>query len=165
MARVTAPAYTPPPRRSQKMRARVGGAVVLVALSALLMWVVVDLASNNPEEANLPGGETFVVGEADRFADRIEEQGPILFKDPLSSRPGREIYVLHDGGDSDEGWSAVLAYAPDARREVACILRWEAKDAVFVDPCGAETYEPDDDRLTRFVATVDDGKVEVDLRS
>ena len=148
------------------MRARVVGAVLLVALSALLMWVVVDLASNNPDQANLPGGDTFVVGEADRFAERIEEQGPILFKDPLSSRPGREIYVLHDGGDPDDGWSAVLAYAPEGSREVSCVLRWETDDAVFVDPCGEDAYEPDDSRLIRFDTTVnDDGKVEVDLRS
>ncbi|HVM08727.1 MAG TPA: hypothetical protein VM345_09700 [Acidimicrobiales bacterium] len=161
------PAYTPPPRRSQKLRARIVGGIVLVALSALLMWVVVDLASNNPQQANLPGGDTFVVGEAKRFAQRIDEQGaPIFFKDPLTAGAGREIYVLHDGRDPEEGWYAVLAYVDPENRKLECALRWEIGDRHFVDPCTNETYDPDDERLTRYEADVnDDGKVEVDLRS
>ena len=159
--------YTPPPRRSARYRARVIGSLILVAVSAVLMYLVVDFASEQPDQANLPGGDTFVVGEAERFAERIADQGePILFKDPLSSRPGREIYVIHAGGDPEDGWSAVLAYAPDAERRVECILRWDRDDRHFVDPCGDETYRTDDARLIRFTAEVnDDDKVEVDLRS
>jgi len=159
--------YTPPPRRSQKLKARVAGGVMLVALSALLMYAVVDLASDNPDQANLPGGDTFVVGEAERFARRIDEQrAPIFFKDPLTAGAGREIYVLHDGGDPEDGWSAVLAYAAPESRKLECALRWDIADRRFVDPCTDETYAPDDRRLTRFDAEVnDDGKVEVDLRT
>lgn len=159
--------YTPPPRRSTRLKARIAGGVVLVAMSALLMWLVVDLASDNPDQANLPGGDTFVVGEAERFAERIDEQRtPIFFKDPLTAGAGREIYVLHDGDDPDDGWYAVLAYADPADRDLECALRWDVKEQHFVEPCTEETYEADDQRLTRFDAEVnDDGKVEVDLRS
>jgi hypothetical protein len=164
---VTAPSYSPPPRRSQKLKARVIGAVVLVAMSALLMWLVVGLASDNPETANLPGGDTFVVGEAERFARRIDEQrAPIFFKDPLTAGAGREIYVLHDGDDPEDGWYAVLAYVDTADRKLECALRWDVEEEHFVHPCTDETYDADDDALTRYEATVnDDGKVEVDLRS
>ncbi|HEX4979138.1 MAG TPA: hypothetical protein VFV35_03645 [Acidimicrobiales bacterium] len=161
----TPPPYTPPPRRSARLRLRVLAAVVLVALAALLMWVVVELASDNPEQANLPGGDTFVVGEAERFAERIAEQrAPIFFKDPLTAGAGREIYVLHDGGDPESGWSAVLAYAEPDRRDLRCALRWEIDEQRFVDPCTDATFEVDDERLTRYPAAVDDGTVEVDLR-
>lgn len=141
--------------------------IVLVAMSAALMWLVVDLASDNPEQANLPGGDTFVVGEADRFAALIdEERAPIFFKDPLTAGAGREIYVLHDGGDPEEGWFAVLAYADADDRKLECALRWDADDSQFVDPCTDATYDPDDERLTRFTAEVnDEGRVEVDLRA
>lgn len=160
-------AYTPPPRRSRKLKARVIGSIVLVAISAVLMWLVVGLASDNPETANLPGGDTFVVGEAERFARRIDEQrAPIFFKDPLTAGAGREIYVLHDGNDPEDGWYAVLAYVEPEERKLECALRWEVEDQHFVDPCTDETYEADDDALTRYEATVnDDEKVEVDLRS
>ena len=164
---MTAPSYTPPPRRSQKLKARVIGSILLVAVSAVLMFLVVDLASDNPETANLPGGDTFVVGESERFAERIEEQrAPIFFKDPLTAGAGREIYVLHDGDDPEDGWYAVLAYVDADDRKLECALRWEVEEQHFVDPCTDETYDADDAALTRFEADVnDDGKVEVDLRS
>lgn len=164
---MTATGYRPPPRRSQKLKARVVGSIVLVLTAALLMWLVVELASDNPETANLPGGDTFVVGDAERFAERIEEQrAPIFFKDPLTAGAGREIYVLHDGDDPEDGWYAVLAYVDADNRKLECALRWDIPKRVFVDPCTDETYERDDARLTRFEAEVnDDDKVEVDLRS
>ena len=158
--------YRPPRRRSRRNRAVVVGSLILVAFAVVLMWLVVRFASNRPDDVNLPGGDTFVVGDAERFADRIDDQrAPILFKDPLSSRPGREIYVVHTGTDHETGWSAVLAYAPGAPREVRCILRWSADAARFEDPCGDTDYEVDDERLTRFEAEVNDaGRVEVNLR-
>ena len=142
------------------------GSIALALTAGLLMWLVVQYASRKPDEVNLPGGDTFVVGNAERFAKRIADQRePILFKDPLSSRAGREIYVLHEGRDAEEGWSAVLAYAERNPRRVECVLRWDRQASEFVDPCTDETYRPDDDRLVRYPADVNDaGNVEVDLR-
>lgn len=159
--------YTPPRRRSQRNRMVIVGSLVLIAFAAVLMWLVVDFASEQPDKVDLPGGDTFVVGSAERFAERIADQrAPILFKDPLSSQPGREIYVLHDGTDPDDGWSAVLAYAPGAKRAVECILRWEIPSQHFVDPCGGRTYESSSSDLVRFPADVNEnGIVEVDLRA
>ena len=164
---MTDPGYTPVPRRSQKLRARVIGSLVLVAVAGGLMYVVVGLASRNPDQANLPGGDTFVVGDAERFASRIAEQrAPIFFKDPLTAGAGREIYVLHQGNDPEEGWSAVLAYVDAENRRLECVLQWRPREGDFRDPCSGETYEPDDGALTRYEVDMrDDGKVEVDLRS
>lgn len=159
--------YTPPRRRSQRNRAVVVGSLILIAFAAGLMYLVVDFASEQPDKVDLPGGDTFVVGSAERFAERIDSQrAPILFKDPLSSSAGREIYVLHDGDDIDAGWYAVLAYAPGAERSVECLLQWDIEEQHFEDPCGEETYDADDPSLIRFEAEVNSNRaVEVDLRS
>ncbi|HEX7166709.1 MAG TPA: hypothetical protein VF230_06990 [Acidimicrobiales bacterium] len=158
--------YRPPRRRSERNKAVVIGSLVLVAISSVLTWLVVDYAAENPGEVNLPGGDRFVVGEAERFAERIREQRtPLFFKDPLTAGPGREIWVLHDGDQVDAGWYAVRAYAPDDPHELRCALEWVTVDRVFRSPCSGRTYQRDDDALTRYPAEVNaDGKVEVNLR-
>ena len=164
---MTATGYRPPPRRSQRTKARLIGAALAVVVAAVLMWLVVDYASEQPDQVNLPGGETFVVGDAERFARRIDEQRtPLFFKDPLTARAGRDIWVLHDGDATDEGWYAVDAYPPGVERKVGCALAWEVSEQRFRSPCSRDTFAPDDARLRQYEARVnDDDKVEVDLRS
>jgi hypothetical protein len=108
----------------------------------------------------------FVVGRADRFAERIAEQGaPILFKDPLTSAPGRELYVQHLGDDEKEGWLAIEAYAP-GERELDCLLSWDRKTAEFVDPCTKARFPADGAGLTTYPGEVDDRTaVVIDLRT
>ena len=159
--------YIPPRRRSQRNKAVVVASVILVAIASGLTWLVVDYASEQPEQVNLPGGDTFVVGDAERFAERIADQRtPLFFKDPLTAGAGRDIWVLHEGRDHEDGWYAIEAYADDAPRKLECALQWDVDAQEFTDPCSDESYEPDDDALRRYEATVNDaGKVEVDLRS
>lgn len=162
--------YRPPRRRRDRVRLAVTLSIVGVLVACVLVWLVTDFAAERPDKVNL-GDDTFVVGDAKRLAARIDEQGePFLFKDPLTSKPGREIYVHHVGRDHRKGWVAVEAYAPGAPREVRCILVWHANDGVFTDPCSddeaADEYAADDDRLRRYEASVNgDGDVEVDLRA
>ena len=142
----------------------VAGSILGVVLAAVMVGYVVQLASRRPNSVNI-GDERFVVGRADRFADRIAESGPILFKDPLTSRPGRELYVQHLGTDVDEGWLAIEAYAPGERR-LECLLQWDAADDRFRDPCTGDTYPEDGNGLRTYAGEVDDrAAVVIDLRS
>lgn len=162
--------YRPPRRRSDRTRMAVAFSVAGVLVAALLVWLVVDLAARQPDKVNL-GDDTFVVGDAKRLASRIASDGePFLFKDPLTSKPGREVYVQHVGRDEKKGWRAIEAYAPGAPRELRCILRWDRNDRLFRDPCSSggssAIYPADGAGLRTYPAVVnDDGDVEVNLRT
>lgn len=162
---MTTPQPFPRVRNPRRTRMVVGAALFGVVLAAALVLLVVRFASQRPDDVNL-GNDRFEVGRADVFARAIERDGPILFKDPLTSRPGREIYVQHLGDDEDEGWFALDAYAPDAPRQERCILQWDADDDVFTDPCGDAEVPADGQSVRTYRGEVDDrGAVIIDLRT
>jgi hypothetical protein len=150
------------PRRT---RAIVAGAVLAVVVTGIAVLLVVRFASQRPDEVNL-GTKEFEVGSAKVFARAIRRDGPILFKDPLTKRPGREIYVQHLGTDVDEGWLALDAYAPGAPRRERCILRWDAEARAFTDPCGDAQVSEDGAEVRTYPGDVDDrGIVVIDLKA
>ena len=152
-------------RRPGRSRAILIAAAVAVVLAAAMMWAVVRVASERPEDVNL-GRRTFEAGRASRLATQISRDGPFLFKDPLTASAGRELYLQHLGARVKEGWVAIEAYAPGAPREIRCILRWDQQARAFRDPCGPGTYPADGTGLTTYPATVTaKGFVEVDLRT
>jgi hypothetical protein len=152
-------------RNRRRTRSIVAAAVTALAATALVVVFVVQFASRRPDDVNL-GDKRFVVGRADRFAERIDEQGaPILFKDPLTSKPGRELYVQHLGTDEKKGWLAVEAYAP-GQRQLKCILQWDTATDEFVDPCTRARFPADGTGLTTYRGTVDERTaVIIDLRT
>jgi hypothetical protein len=137
-----------------------------VLLASLLLLLVVNFISQRPEKVQL-GDDAFQVGNAERLAKRIDEQRePFLFKDPVTSGPGRELYVQHLGSDPKRGWIAIEAYAPGAPHEVRCILRWDREAQLFRNPCGGETHPADGTGLRAYPARVlPNGQVEVNLRA
>ena len=152
-------------RDRRRTRSIVAASLAGLAATIVLVFFVVQFASRRPDEVNL-GDKRFVVGRADRFAERIDEQGaPILFKDPLTSRPGRELYVQHLGDDEEEGWLAIEAYSP-GERKLECLLSWDPKTDEFVDPCSDARYPADGTGLTVYPGEVDDRTaVVIDLRT
>ena len=153
------------PRRRQRNRAVVISSLLGVVFAAGLVFLVVSYASERPDEVNL-GDRVFEVGRADRLARRITEQRePFLFKDPLNRE--RELYVQHLGRDPKKGWLAFEAYAPDAPRELRCLLDWQRDQRHFRNPCGQPATFPEDGAgLVSYEAKVDDrGLVVVDLRT
>ena len=162
---MTTPQQFPRVRNPRRTRMVVGAALFGVLLAGALVLLVVRFASQRPDDVNL-GNDLFEVGRADVFARAIDRDGPILFKDPLTSRAGREIYVQHLGDDEDEGWLALDAYAPGAPREERCILEWDADDDVFTDPCGDTEVPADGEGVRTYPGEVDDrGAVIIDLRT
>lgn len=152
-------------RNRQRTKSIVTASVLAVLFAAVLLFGVVRLASDRPDRANL-GDPTFQAGSAERLATRIREQSaPFLFKDPLTSGPGRELYLLHAGSDPAVGWLGVNAYAPGAPHELRCILTWDGGAALFRDPCDGRTYPGDATGLQTYPADVRSGQVVVDLRT
>lgn len=152
-------------RRPGRGRGIVIASVAVLVIAVAVVWGIVRLASQRPDEANL-GRRTFVAGRASRLASTVDRDGPFLFKDPLTSSAGRELYLQHLGSDAKAGWVAIEAYAPGAPREIRCILQWQRAAREFRDPCGTSSYPADGTGLTTYPATIDaGGNVEVDLRT
>lgn len=143
------------PRPKASPRTVVVLSLTAVAFAAVVLFMVVQYASRNPDAANL--GSEVVTVNAEVMAERIAETGPRAYQDP---RGDRDVYLQHTGDDPEKGWVLVLAYPPDAN----CAVLWDVKRDVFEAPCTGRTYPPDGTGLTTFPAPVQDGKVVIDLR-
>ena len=148
-----------PPRRRSPVAVAVTTALAL-GLSGAVLWSVVRFASENPDKANL-GSRVFNVGQAERLADEIDDRGPFLFQDPLSSGQGRNLYIQHLSDDPSKGWSAIEARLPE---DPACMVEWSRQRETFVD-CQGGTHPPNGGDLVTYPGTVEDGQVRVDLRT
>ncbi|HEX2700762.1 MAG TPA: hypothetical protein VHM89_11240 [Acidimicrobiales bacterium] len=148
----------PAPRRTTG--SLVIATIVGLGLSILLIWAIVNFASQNPDKVNL-GDPVFNVGRADRLSKEIDERGPFLFQDPLSLGRGRNLYIQHLGDDPAAGWSAIEARLPD---DEACAVTWDLEKDAFVD-CRSGRHSREGKGLVTYPGTVDDGQVRVDLRT
>lgn len=90
-------------RRRLSGREMVIAAIGAVVMAALVVALVVRVASNPTVKANL-GDNVFRVGDAERLARQIDEGGPLLFQDLLGG--DRHLRVDHRGSDPARGWSA-----------------------------------------------------------
>lgn len=159
------PAGRPVLRRRRRPGLKVAGSIAALAVAGVLVWMVVNFAAANPDDVNL-GDRVFTVGNAERLADRIADDAePLLFKDPLSRGPGRELYVHHLGRDPEQGWIAVEAYAPGDPHRIRCLLDWRKSQNQFVSPCSGRRFPLPAEGLVRHPVDVEDGVVKVDLRN
>ena len=130
-----------------------------VLLGIGLLWGLAWLASSGEVEVQL-GDDVFEAGRTDSLSDAIERDGPIPFADVAGG--DRDIILQHVGSEESEGWLAFDARAPGASRK--CSLEWDADAGEFVDPCSGERYPPDGEGLRQYPVTVEEGRLEVDLR-
>ena len=133
---------------------------VSLALSAGVVWWVVQFAAEHPDKANL-GSRVFNVGRADRLAKEVDDRGPFLFQDPLSAGTGRNLYIQHLGDEPEQGWSAIEARLPD---DPGCVVQWDRDQERFVD-CQGGRYPPDGEGLRTYPGSVEDNQILIDLRT
>jgi hypothetical protein len=136
----------------------VGGVLAGVLLFAFVLWLVERGDEVEGFDIRL-GDDTFEDVSAERTAERITEDGPIIFGDPAKGE--RPIYLQHLDDDPETGWVAFDAIAPGCDES----LTWDAKEEVFVDPCTDETFSADGESLASYPAEVSGGKVIVDLNA
>lgn len=151
------PARPGSPARSKLAALALSGALGLVALVLLLVFVI-RLA--NQSGGNKLGDDTFDAN-ASTLATQIARNGPVLFPDLLGK--GKDIYIQHLSEDRREGWRAFRATAAGDRR---CTLRWDPAERLFRDPCDPDrTYPADGTGLEQYRASVEGpNKLVVDLR-
>jgi hypothetical protein len=160
-----------PVARSQGHTGRalaVAAAGVVVAIGVAAALAV--LANRGTVDVRL-GSETFAEQDAEDAAERVAQDGPILYADTAGG--DRDIVLQHVGDDPEEGWIALAARPPGVSRE--CTVQWDPEDGLFrlLDPsgevsgdCDGREFPADGEGLPRYPVTVDaDGNLDVDLNA
>ncbi len=136
--------------------------VASLAAGIGLLFLIVQLAGSGDVQFKL-GDDKFEVGNAERFADRIEQDfAPLLFSSLSRNRP---IYVQHIGDNPVNGWYAIDARSPSDPEGCVTGLTWDQQMSLFVDSCEPDvTYSADGEGLLQYGITVTAlGELVVDL--
>ena len=146
----------------------VAGAGVVLALG--IAFLVARMASQGRVDVRL-GSDTFADQSAEEAAEKVAEDGPILYQDLASG--DRDIVLQHVGDDPDTGWIALAARPPGVPRE--CSIQWQPDDEVFLlldergeasGECDGREFPADGEGLPSYPVTVDaNGKLDVDLNA
>jgi hypothetical protein len=138
-------------RRENRPTAYVLIGVSAVLFAAFMVWFVVTL-SRDPEARSNLGDTVFEIGDAQGAANAIDRDGPLLVADPL--RRGRNLVVDRAGG----AWVA-YAVRPSGPH---CRLELDRERRRVVDTCTGPVADTAD--RPHYEATVDDGRLVIDLR-
>jgi hypothetical protein len=142
------------------------GVVVAIGVAAALAL----LANRGTVDVRL-GSETFAEQDAEDAAERVAQDGPILYADTAGG--DRDIVLQHLGDDPEEDWIALAARPPGVLRE--CTIQWDPEDWLFrlLDPsgqvssdCDGREFPADGEGLPTYPVTVDsDGNLDVDINA
>ncbi|MGH9192317.1 MAG: hypothetical protein ACRDZ0_07565 [Acidimicrobiales bacterium] len=143
-----------------------GGVIVAIGVAAALAV----LANRGTVDVRL-GSETFAEQDAEDAAERVADEGPILYADTAGG--DRDIVLQHLGDDPEDGWIALAARPPGVSRE--CTIQWDPEAQVFrlLDSseevggdCDGREFPADGEGLPTYPVTVDaDGNLDVDLNA
>ncbi len=148
--------------RNHVGRAATVALVGVVVLGLALGLVTLALGGRNSTDLNI-GDQTFQAGNAEKKAELIAEEGPILYAD-ISGRKDRDMILTHTGDDPETGWHAFLAAPIDKARD--CTWEWQADEELFRAKCDEDLTAPaDGEGLPQFEVTVVDGQLDVDLNA
>jgi hypothetical protein len=144
-----------PRRRTQStQRALLLGTVAVLVGFALLLGLAWAAGRGTIDPANL-GDRNVEVGDAQRLAGRIAEDGPFILPD-VSPNRDRVVFLQHVGPGAGRGWHTILANGD------GCVVRWTGRG--FRD-CQGRSFPADGRGLVRYRTWVDEGNVHVDLRT
>jgi len=138
----------------------------------LVMGVAIGvavLASRGDVEVRL-GDETFADQDASNLAEKIANDGPVLYPDAASG--DRDIVVQHLGSDEESGWIAIAARPAGVPRN--CTIQWQADSETFLlldehgeesGQCDGRSYPADGEGLPTYPVTVTGGKLDIDINA
>jgi len=106
------------------------GLGVFVVLG-LILWGIAAFVSDNSAQSDLLADRTFEPGPAERYAEIVAVDGPILFPDLLGTDGDRTIVLHHEGDDPLTGWLVFLAHPAD--RPIECKVTQTPDTRIFTD--------------------------------
>lgn len=142
----------------------VAGGLGFFALLGLATWGIAAILSNNPDSVNERLAQTtFEVGNTERIAELIADDGPLLFQGLIGNAADRSVVLDHTGDVADRGW--VIYYAHPADRDDTCKVTQVQHTRRFTDcdgrEIGVEDLAPPPVGVRPIVGTT----VIIDLRS
>lgn len=115
------------------------GGLGFFAVLALVLWGIAAVMSGEQVQTTTLTPDRLKVGDVRRWAESIDEAGPVLFPGLGTTTGTRTIVLDHDGDNPERGWSIRYAYPAD--REVTCPV---------VQIPGTDTFTDCDDRTVAF---------------
>jgi hypothetical protein len=148
--------------RNHVGRAATVALVSVIVLGLALALVTLAIGSRNSTDLNI-GDQTFQAGNAEKKAELIAKDGPVIYAD-VSGRKDRDMILQHIGTNPEKGWHAFLAAPIDKSRD--CTWVWQADEELFRAKCDESLTAPADGKgLPQFKVTVVDGQIDVDLNA
>jgi hypothetical protein len=118
--------------------------------------------SRNAEQIDVRVGDNvFEVDRVDHLADRIDEDGPLLFQDLKGTSGQRSIVLDHEGGNDFDGWK--VYYASPADRPITCVVEQIKATDRFIDCDGREIVVTDLRVAVDVDAKIEDEILVIDL--
>jgi hypothetical protein len=141
-----------------------------VVAALAIAFAVARLASQGKVDVRL-GSDTFVQQDAEDAAERIAEDGPILYPDTAGG--DRDIVLQHQGDDATQGWLALAARPPGVSR--ACTVQSRDRDEPFrllddsgevSSECDGREFPPSGEGLPSYPVRIDsDGNLDIDINA
>jgi len=125
--------------RSPAVRAIVpvlGGALLLGTIMGVTWLIAAFISGGGGESTERLAPPTFDVGDVERVAASVAEDGPILFPGLNTTTGERTLVLDHEGADPARGWRVYWAYPAD--RDASCPVEQVEGSARFVDCDGRE---------------------------
>ena len=148
---------------SAQLRAILIGVVALIFVATLGYATFRAASGDGQGVVTNPGSnnERFNAGDAERLADRIAEDGPVLHGDP-SGNQARPIYISHVGDDPEEGWYSFVAKPTDSPED--CFVNWDLDAETFTSDCSDDTFDRTGEGLEQLPNEIDEGSLIIDVK-
>ena len=98
-----------------------GGIVLFAAMGAITWGIAVYISSGGSQTSERLARSTFEIGNVERLAETVADDGPLLFPELGTAIGTRSIVVDHTGAAPADGWRVYWGYPADrpAGREEA----------------------------------------------
>lgn len=115
-----------------------GGAAVLAAIGGLTWGLAAYTSRGGAESSEKLAPSTFEIGNVERLAETVEEEGPLYFPELGTAIGTRSIVVDHEGDVPADKWQVYWGYPAD--RPASCVVEQVPKSSSFID-CDGRTID------------------------
>ncbi len=115
-----------------------GGIVLFAAIGAVTWAIAAFISSGGSQATDRLAPSTFEIGNVERLAETVAQDGPLLFPELGTAIGTRSIVVDHTGDTPDDGWRVYWAYPAD--RGADCVVQQVPGTSDFID-CDGRTID------------------------
>lgn len=112
-----------------------------IAVLGLVLWGIAAVMSGEQVQTTTLTPDRLKVGDVRKWAESIDEDGPVLFPGLGTTTGTRTIVLDHDGDNPERGWTIHYAYPAD--RDESCAIDQIPGTDTFSDCDGRTLAVPD----------------------